>query len=228
MARKIGLTVGSGGSGEPGLGLVAAEFERATGHTVRVTYDNRIIDGRPRAYDLIVASTDVIDREFRPLNCLEPGGIVVGRSQGLGIALRPGVFLGDLSDLPAFASALAAAEALLLTTHSSGLHVEARLAALGLHDHTANRLLRYPDGPTLMARLLAGHGQELAVLTVNQIRRYAAKGLIFAGPVPDELQHVLEFQAVPMTDSPHKDIAWAFAQYCAGPGRPVLAANGFG
>ena len=223
---KAAITVRSGGSGDPGLNFVAAAFQKATGHAVRITYDNEI-QSNDQVFDVVVASSDVLDRELRPAGHVEAGGIVIGRNAGLAVTVRADAFVPRIASLEEFRRALLETDAFLTTTHTSGLYVEAKLQEMGVYEAVQARIERFANGPVLMDRLLSGKGKEFAILSVNQIRRYEDKGLIIVGPVPDELQYAIEFVAVPMAASVHKEIAWDFARFCAGPGRPLLVANGF-
>ena len=77
-----------------------------------------------------------------------------------------------------------------------------------------------------MARVLLGKGREFAFLSVNAIRTYADKGMVLVGPLPEELQNYNEYIAVPSAMSTKKEVAWEFARFCGGPGKPLLVANG--
>lgn len=220
------ITVRSGGSGDPALEYVAAAFEKETGHVVKITYDNDLAEAEDAVFDVVVAATDALNRQFRPTGRVEPGGIPVGRI-GLGVAIRAGAPVPQIGSMDLLIQELQQARAFMVTTHSSGLHLEAAFARLGLFDLIAPKLERFANGPLLMDRLLAGHGKEFAILGMNQIKRYEGRGLVLVGAAPEEVQHYIEFVAVPMAASSRKEIAWDFARFCGGPGKPLLAANGF-
>jgi molybdate transport system substrate-binding protein len=220
------ITVRSGGSGDPALEYVAVAFHKATGCKVAITYDNNIDEDEHQVFDVVVASADALERQFRPAGRVENEGIPVGRI-GLGVAIREGAPAPAIADLGELTASLAAADAFLVTTHSSGLFLEARLKELGLFDLVEPRLERFPNGPLLMERLLAGKGVEFAILGMNQIKRYKGRRLLLVGPAPEEVQHYISFVAVPMRGSKNRDMAWRFAEYLAGPGRPLMLANGF-
>ena len=52
------------------------------------------------------------------------------------------------------------------------------------------------------------------------------KGMVLVGPLPDEVQYYYDFMAVPSVNSAHKEVAWAFACFCGGAGKPLLVAHG--
>jgi molybdate transport system substrate-binding protein len=216
------ITVSSSGSGEPALDLVAAAFKEATGHAVRVAYNQDLA-----LCDVIVASRDAIDRKFRPAGRVEAGGVSLGRL-GLGMGARSGGYRPDISTVDAFTRVVLGASAVLITdNHTSGLYFESVLGRLGIHDEAADRLVRLANAPAVMDRLVAGAGRELLFLSVNEIRTYRDRGVALLGPLPPEVQYVREFIAVPASASRNKEAAWAFVRFCDGAGRAILAANGF-
>jgi molybdate transport system substrate-binding protein len=220
------IMVVSSGSGEPALDHIAADFEKATGYRVRITYDDKVTHAHGVAFDVVVASADAIEREFRPSGSVEEGGTILG-SMGIGVTIRRGAPVPDIASLEALKQSLLETAALLVTTHTSGLYMESMIRKMGIHERIAGKIERFRNAPLLMDRLLEGTGSEFAFLSINQVRRYEEKGLVLAGPLPDEVQYFREFVAVPISASRNKEAAWAFVRYCGGPGRAVLAANGF-
>jgi molybdate transport system substrate-binding protein len=226
---RTGLSVMSSGSAEPGLDFVAAAFQKETGHTVKITYNmgtrgiKRLDDGD---FDVVVASDEAIERNYRPANLVEEGGISIGR-MGIGVMVRPGAPVPDISNADALKRALLEADSILITTHTSGLSTEVMLGKLGIYKQAEARITRLPDGPSLRERLLTGSGREFAILSINQIGGHREKSLVIVGPLPEELQIYREFIAVPSSRGPDKEVAWQFVRFCGGAGKPLLLANGF-
>lgn len=220
------LEIRSSGSAEPALDLVASAFSAATDVAVKITYDDKIVTGTDNSFDVVLASRDALARDYIPMGKIQGAGISIG-SIGLGVTIRAGVPAPDISDLAAFSRLLDSADAMILTSHTTGFYVEARLKALGIFSKVADKLERFPNGPLLMRRLMQGGGLEFGVLSANQIRRYADKGLVLLGPVPEEMQYAREFAVAPMTASCHPALAQAFVRFCAEEGRPFLASCGF-
>ena len=229
MATEI--TVMSSGSAEPGLGFVAAEFTKQTGNQVKITYnlgaDGSRQLGAGAAYDVLVATSNSINRSYKPEGLVEGDGVGVGRV-GLGVMVRPGAPVPDVSTVEALKRAVLDAETVLITTETSGIYIESMLKKLGIHEQAAAKMPeRYNNGPSIMARVLAGKGREIGFLSTNAIRTYADKGLVLAGPLPDEVQFAREFLAIATKNSAHPEVARAFVQFCGGPGKPIMRANGF-
>ena len=219
------ITVRASGSTEPGLTYVGTAFWEATGCAVHITFDDKVGEASD-PFDVVVASVDALNRDFRPKNKVEAGGVRIG-SMSLGVPIRAGAEVPDVSSMGTLMKAIQAADALILTTHTSGLYFENVLKKAGIFDSIASKIERSPNGPILMDRLLRGSGKEFGVLSINQARRYEGKGITLAGALPLEAQQIRDFIAVPMADSRNKEAAWAFVNFCGGPGKAILNQNGF-
>ncbi len=225
------ITVMSSGSAEPGLDFVAAAFKKETGHVVKISFNlgaqgpRRMDDGE--VFDVVVATSNAIKRSFRPTGLVEEGGISIGRV-GIAATVRPGAPVPDISSVEALKRAVLEAESILITSETSGLYIEAMLRKMGIYEQVEAKITKdLPNGPSLMDRLLSGKGREFAFLSPNAIRTYKEKGLVLVGPLPEEVQFYREFMAVPTAKSTNKEVAWEFARFCGGPGKPLLVANGF-
>jgi molybdate transport system substrate-binding protein len=222
------ITVMSSGSAEPGLDYVVAAFEKATGHRVKITYNEgargtkRLQDGD---FDVVVATSNAIERMFRANGLVEPGGASVGRA-GLGVIVRPGARVPDISNPDALKRAALAADALLLTSETSGIYIEQWLKKVGIYEQVKAKITHYHSAPEIVERALRGTGNEVGFMPINAAKNHLAKGIVVVGPLPEEAQFYREFFAVPTSHSVHKDVAWEFVCYCGGPGRPLFTEHG--
>jgi molybdate transport system substrate-binding protein len=229
--RNMGMeiTVMSSGSAEPGLDFVAAAFREKTGHAVRIVYNTGakgkqyLQDG---GVDVVIATINAMDRMFRPAGLVETGGICIGRA-GIGITVRPGAPVPDVSSAAALKHALVETQSLLITTETSGLYIEDMLKKMQIYEQLQARITHCHSAPDLIDRLLSGVGNEIGVLPINAIRSHMEKGAVLAGPLPEEVQFYREFMAVPTTNSTHKEVAREFVRFCGGPGKSLFVANGF-
>lgn len=222
------ITVLAGGAVVPGLNYVAAAFRKQTGHIIKIAHVGveaikRMDDGE--VFDVVVHPRDNLEQFFRPAGKVEEGGIGIGRV-GVGVMVRPGAPIPDMSSAEALKRAVFGAESILYTTAASGRYVEGMLRKIGIYEQAQAKTTRYPHGPELMDRVLSGRGKEFGFLPITEILTYKEKGIMLVGPLPEELQHYLDFMAVPSTQSTNKDVAWEFARFCAGPGKPLLVAHG--
>ena len=228
-ASAVKLNIIAGGALDPGLDFVAAAFHKQTGHSFSIEYNlgarglERIDEGA--GVDLVVATSVAVEGIFRAAGKVEDGGINVGRV-GIGMMVRSGVPLPDISSAVALKRAVLDAESILYTEEASGLYVEQMLRKLGIYGQTQPQTIRTRNGPDLIDQMLSSNSRQIGFLPLTAIRTYKDKGIMPVGPLPDEVQCNLEFIAVPTISSTQKEIAWDFARYCGGPGRPLLVANG--
>lgn len=228
-ASAVKLKIIAGGALDPGLDFVAAAFQKQTGHSFSIEYNlgarglERIDKGA--GVDLVVATSVAVEGIFRAAGKLEDGGINVGRV-GIGMMVRSGVPLPDISSAVTLKRAVLDAESILHTEEASGLYVEQMLRKLGIYARTQPQTLRTRNGPELIDQMLSSSCRVIGFLPLTAIRTYKDRGIVLVGPLPEEVQCNLEFIAVPTISSSHKEIAWDFARYCGGPGRPLLVANG--
>jgi molybdate transport system substrate-binding protein len=102
----------SAGALEPGMKAAAAEFQKASGHSVKLAFNTapqirkRIADGE--VHDVVVAPPAVID-EFSKAGKLGQDRADVGRV-GMGVAVRPGAPAPDISSPEALKKSVLDAE----------------------------------------------------------------------------------------------------------------------
>src|SRR5690242_11004346 len=118
---KAHISIMSSGSAEPALGFVAAEFHRETGHAVSITY-NLGAEGSKRLgagdnFDVLVATSNSIKRSYGPSGLVESDGVSIGRV-GLGVMVRPGLAVPDISSARALRNVALEAERVLITTET--------------------------------------------------------------------------------------------------------------
>ena len=215
------INVMAAGSTQPGLDFVAAAFGKETGHQVDITY-NRPLE----VFDVLVSTSDSLEKKYRPKGLVGQDAVCIGR-MGMGVAVRSGAPKPDVASLESLKRAVLEADALLLTTHASGVYIEDEFKKMNWHEQVAGKILRFDSAPALMDRLASGKTRELSILSTNQIRSYRDKGLALAGPLPVEIQDYRDFMAAPAAQSPVREAAEAFVRYCGGPGRAILAEHGF-
>src|SRR5439155_12170060 len=119
MAAEIRVL--SAGAVEPGL-RAAAAFQKQSGHTVNITFNTapeirkRIAGGE--AFDVVIAPPAALD-EFA-------GKVAADRANlgrvGLGVAVRPGAAVPDISSGEALKRSVLAAESIVFNRASSGIY----------------------------------------------------------------------------------------------------------
>lgn len=222
------ITVLSGGAIEPGLNAAAAAFQKDTGHSVKITYNTtpqmrkRVAAGD--TFDVVVAPPAAV-KEFAAAGKVEAGGINVGRV-GLGVVVRPGAPVPDISNAEAIKRTVLEAESVVFNRASSGLYFEALLKKMGVYDQIGSKTARYATGAEVMEHVLKGKGREVGFGPITEILQYKEKGLRLVGPLPAEIQNYTSYTAVPMSAASSKDVAQAFVRFLGGSGKPLFVAAG--
>lgn len=200
------ISVLSAGAIEPGIRPALAAFEAASGHRVTLTFATapqirqRIEAGA--AFDVVIAPPAVLDA----LDAMATGmasklpadhtqRVAIGRV-GVGVAVRPGSPLPDLSNAASLKRELLAADSPVFNRASTGAHLETVLKRLGIEAQAAAKTTRYADGASVMDHVLKGNGRELGVGAITEILPLRDKGLQLAGPLPLEVQNFTACAAV--------------------------------
>ena len=214
-ANAAEIKVLSAGAIEPGMRPAIAAFEKESGHQIKLQFNTapqlrkRIADGE--VWDVVLAPPAAID-EFAKAGKAHAGGVNVGRV-GLGVAVRPGAPVPDLSSVEALKSAITQADSLVFNRASTGLYLEGWLKKQGLYEQVQARSTRYPDGASVLEHVLKGQGTEIGFGAITEILLYRDKGLKFAGPLPVDIQNYTAYTATVVLGTTQPAAARAFVAY---------------
>ena len=226
MAAEI--TVLSAGAIEPGLKSAAAAFQKETGHQVRITFNTapaiakRIAAGD--TFDVIIAPPAAIEG-FAKEGKVGGDRVNVGRV-GLGVTVRPGAPVPDISNGDAIKRAVLEADTLVFNRASTGLYFENLLKKMGVYERIEAKTTRYPDGASVMEHVLKGQGREIGFGAITEILLYKEKGLRYVGPLPADIQNYTAYTAAPMAASTNAELARTFVRFLGGTGKPMFVAAG--
>lgn len=170
---------------------LAERFERATGNHVRLEFltgggvENNIRGG---------AHPDLVVNAMERLAAMAQGGLVASDAQSLGIvrmgvAVRKGGKVPDLSSAGAFRASLLAAPSIAYGDPAkgatTGIHFAKVLERLGIQDAVKGKTLLAANGLDVMRMVAAGEA-EIGVTQISEILH--VKGDALAGPLPAQLQ----------------------------------------
>ena len=222
------ISVLSAGAIEPGLKAVVAAFEKQTGNTVRVTF-NTAPELRKRmssdpAFDVVIAPPAVIG-EFAAASKLAETRANVGRV-GVGVAVRDGAPLPDVSSAETLKRAVRDADSLVFNRASTGLYMDGLLKTLGVLAEVEGKTTRYADGASVMEHVIKGRGREIGFGAMTEIFLYHGKGLKLVGPLPAGVQNYTAYIAASLASSTQPALAQQFVTFLSGPGKPLLVAAG--
>ena len=228
-ASAAEIKVLSAGALEPGMKAAAAEFQKANGHSVKITFNTapqirkRIADGE--VHDVVVAPPALID-EFSKAGKLGQDRANVGRV-GMGVAVRPGAPAPDISSPEALKKSVLEAESLVFNRASTGIYLENLLKKMGVYDQVEKKTTRYDDAAAVMDHVLKGKGREIGFAPITEILLHRDRGLRLVGPLPAEVQNYTSYGAGIMTGAPSGAAAQEFVRYLGTPAaKKVFVAAG--
>jgi molybdate transport system substrate-binding protein len=229
-ASAAELKVLAAGGMQPGLNAAAEVFRAKTGIEAKFTYEPPVDLGKRvaggEAADIVVSSPPVIADLTKAGKVLGDGQMHLGRV-GVGVVVRDGAPLPDVSSTQALKSSLLDAEAVVYNTASSGTYIDGMLKKLGVFDQIQGKLIRLWDGTAVMHHLMEGNAREFGFGGITDILLYRARGLRLVGPLPAEVQNYANYSAAVISAAPDPDGAKAFMAYLASPeGRALFLANG--
>jgi len=221
------IKVLSAGAIEPGLRAAAAAFKKQSGHDVNITFNTapqiRKRVGSGDAFDVVIAPPAALD-EFA--GKVAADRVDVGRV-GLGVAVRPGAPVPDISSAEALKRSALQAESIVFNRASTGIYFENLLKKMGIYEQLEARTTRYADGASVMEHVLKGKGREIGFGPITEILLHREKGLKLVGPLPPEVQNYTSYSAVPMTAAANAELAGVFVRYLGSPeGKALFVAAG--
>lgn len=215
-----------------GVTRLAAQFAKQSGHEVEVEFA-----GAPGVRDRVLAG-EAVDVAVVPQSAMEEfekaGKVVsgtcarMGRSR-MGIVVRKGAALPDISDTEAFKRAMTATDAIVVNVASSGAYMVKLLEQLGLGAATKDKVLKLPDTVKVMEHVAAASAPAVGVGQLAEISELVEKGVGIAlvAPLPDAIQNVTAYDAGVAAASGEQAAARELARFLAtAEAKAVFAATG--
>lgn len=218
------ITLLSAGAIEPGLKSAVAAFQKETGHAVKITFDTapqilrRVAGGG--TWDVVIAPPSAIE-EFSKSGKVGADRVAVGRV-GMGVAVRPGAAVPDISNAEALKRSVLDAESLVFNRASTGLYFERVLRKMGIYEQVEGKTTRYTDGASVMEHVLKGKGKEVGFGPITEILLQRDKGLQLVGPLPAEVQNYTSYIAAPMAGMPNPEVALVLVHFLGSPAGKVI------
>jgi molybdate transport system substrate-binding protein len=206
---------------------IGPEFERTTGHKVKIIVDlgpafKRQIDAG-ETFDVVISSPALIDELIK-------GGKVIAGTRtnfarfGLGVEVRAGAPKPDISSVEAFKRALLNAKSIAYLKEAvSGIYLAGLLQRLGIAEAIKPKLT-LPESD-IVSELVAKGEVELGMVIISQI--LTTPGVELVGPLPPELQSYMVFTCGVSANSKAPDAAMALIKFLTGPTAiPVMKSQG--
>jgi molybdate transport system substrate-binding protein len=186
---------------------VGPQFEKATGHHLTVLTDvtavmkRRIESGE--SFDLAV----LVD--FQTDEMIKKGKLVADTradimKAGIGVAVRRGAPLPDISTVEAFKQTLLAAKSITyLREGGSTIYLDRLFARMGIAEALQSKTVK-PDTEFVSEAVAAGD-VELGLIVIPNI--FSVPGAQLVGPIPEEVQSYIMFTAAVAANTPNQQAA---------------------
>ncbi len=186
------IKVLTAGAFKPVVTAVVAGFEKQSGHKVIVENDTagallkRI--GGGEAFDLVVLTPGALD-ELTKAGKVATGSATKLARVAIGVAVKRGAPLSDISTVVAFQNALLAARAVAYIDPaaggSSGVYLTQLFEKMGIADRIKAKAVLVPGG--LVALRLLNDQADIAIHQISEILAVPEATLV--GPIPAEIQN---------------------------------------
>jgi molybdate transport system substrate-binding protein len=223
------LKVLGAGPVKRGVTLVALEFEKRTGHKIAVEFagapgvKDRILAGE--AVDLVVVPRGTMNDFEKAGKTLAGACGLLGRSR-IGMVVRKGAVLPDMSTVDAFKQAVLNADEIVCNVANSGNYVGELVGKMGV---AQDNLLKLGDTVKVMDHVAASTRKALGVGQLAEISELADKGVAIelAAPLPEAIQSETAYEAAVASASSEQDAAAEFLRMLTSEaGRKMLASTG--
>jgi molybdate transport system substrate-binding protein len=231
LADAAEIQVVSGGAFKQVLAALAAQYQKESGNTLNITYQTvgqhlALIRGDKEKFDVAILTPEAID------NLAKEGRIVPGTradlaKTGVGVVVKAGAPLPDISTVAAFKQTLLAAKSVAYidpkSGGSSGIYVERLLQQLGIADQVNAKAVLVHGGA--VADHIADGEAEIGIHQISEILPVAGTTLV--GPLPAEIQNFTVYAAGVGSAAADGATARALVKFLSGPhALPIIKAKG--
>ena len=231
LAAAADFKVISGGAFKQVLNALAEQYEKESGNALDLTYQTvgqhlKLIKSGEEQFDVAVLTPDAID------GLIKDGKVVAGSradlaKTGVGVVVKVGTPLPDISSVDAFKRTLLAAKSVAYIDPaaggSSGIYVGKLLERLGIAKEV-NAKAKLIQGGEVANHVVDGEA-EIGIHQISEI--LAVKGAVLVGPLPAEIQNFTVYSAGVGTAAMDAAAASAVVKFLAGPhAGPIIKAKG--
>lgn len=225
------MKVISGGAFKQVLNALLGEYEKETGNKADVTYRTvgqhlKLIVSGEEKFDVAVLTPEAID------NLAKEGKVVPGSradlaKTGVGVVVKAGTPLPDISTVEAFKRTLLAAKSVAYIDPaaggSSGIYVGKLLERLGIAKEV-NAKAVLVQGGEVATHVVDGEA-EIGIHQISEI--LAVKGAVLVGPLPASIQNLTVYSAGVSSAAGDGAAASALVKFLSGPHAvPIIKAKG--
>jgi molybdate transport system substrate-binding protein len=198
-AQAAEIKVISGGAFKTVLNALVAQYQKESGNTVAITYRTvgqhlKSIAGGEETFDVAVLTPEAID------GLIKEGKVAAGSrtdlaKTGVGVVVKAGTPLPDISTVEAFKKTLLAAKSVAYIDPaaggSSGIYVGKLLERLGIAKEVNAKAVLVRGGE--VATHVVDGEAEIGVHQISEI--LPVKGAVLVGPLPAAIQNFTVYSA---------------------------------
>lgn len=231
FAEAAEMKVISGGAFKQVLNALLSEYEKESGNTANVTYRTvgqhlKLIADGEENFDVAVLTPEAIDALSREGKVV-PGSRTDLARTGVGVVIKEGTPLPDISTVEAFKHTLLAAKSVAYIDPkaggSSGIYVAQLLERLGIAKEV-NAKAVLVHGGEVATHVVDGEA-EIGIHQISEI--LPVKGAVLVGPLPAAIQNFTVYSAGVSTGAASAAAASGLVKFLSGPHAiPIIKAKG--
>jgi len=174
---------------------IASRYERATGDRVVLSWagteaiTKQISDGN--MFDVVISTLQSIDK-LEKEGKLASGRRVDFAKSAIGVAVRAGLPLADISSVDALKQLLLQAKVIAISSGTSGRYLTELFQRLGIAEQIKGRIKQPPSGAQI-GEMLAHGEADLGFQQVSELIH--VNGIVYLGPLPSEIQSITIYSA---------------------------------
>jgi len=195
------IRVLSVGSLSAGLASIGEQFKAETGHDVIVEVGTApVITARLESgdtFDILITTAAIVEQAADDGQVISSTSAVVGRV-GVGMAIRNGVTIGNVTTMDEFEQLLMDADTVVFNRGSSGIYVAGLIERMGIRGQIEAATTVYPNGGGVIDHVLNGNGTDVGLVPVTVIRTAEPRGLRLVS-LPDDAQNYTSYTGVVMS-----------------------------
>jgi molybdate transport system substrate-binding protein len=221
IVEAADMRVISGGAFKQVLNALIVQYEKETNNKVDVTYRTvgqhlKLLGGGEEAFDVAVLTPEAINNLIKEGKVV-PGSRVDLAKTGVGVVVKAGTPLPDISTVEAFKRTLLAAKSVAYIDPkaggSSGIYVAKLLEQLGIAKEV-NAKAVLVQGGEVATHVVDGEA-EIGIHQISEI--LAVKGAVLVGPLPAAIQNYTVYSAGVSTGASDLAAARGLVKFLSGP-----------